>query len=641
MCKAMSTIGAEPPGECTIAGSLTCGRASFLRWKVTGFSGLPIVLLCIHVLGLIGNAVWHSPVFGERERLSAGYYHWRTLDFRKNPGNPPLNDLIAAAPVLLFARSHSQEVYLDKVLDPKELLTYVFLGRLALIPFSVLGGWICYSWSRELYGRRGGLLALVLWCFDPLILAHGALITGDLCATSLGITSARAFWLWMRKPTMGNSVISGVALGAALLAKYIWVILPPLFLLLWIARRFASPRPVRWPFPSQIIVMCLLMIYVINLGYAFQGTLQPWGTFQFQSPGLQQFAVDPKHPESGAGSWPREIPIPLPQQYIFGIDAIADHLRLAPIETYVHGEFFDTNVWYFYVYGLLVKMPLGTWLILLLAIWDWLTTKTLPAATRELSRPENFAAHQTEATELPGIRFTDGWWTALVFWLPALTVLVFVSSVTTIKLLRYLLPMLPFIFVWVGRTTVWAQQGGRVRNMVLWVLTGWTTLSSLYVYPHSLSYFNEAAGGPSNGDSHLIRASFDWGQDMLFLKDWVSSHQDATPLYVFCLNVSDPEQFEIHSQPIPQNGPEPGWYALSASILRGFQRQRLVSGSDVSNGSQYPALFLDETPVGHAGYSIRIYHLDCHQANAMRTRLGLDAIPCSEQSAAGNRRPGS
>ena len=35
--------------------------------------------------------------------------------------------------------------------------------------------------------------------------------------------------------------------------------------------------------------------------------------------------------------------------------------------------------------------------------------------------------------------------------------------------------------------------------------------SSLAIYPHSLSYFNELAGGPTKGHYHLIDSNIDWG----------------------------------------------------------------------------------------------------------------------------------
>lgn len=45
-----------------------------------------------------------------------------------------------------------------------------------------------------------------------------------------------------------------------------------------------------------------------------------------------------------------------------------------------------------------------------------------------------------------------------------------------------------------------------------------TAASTLRVYPHQLAYFNEVSGGPENGYRHLLHSNFDWGQDLLFLR---------------------------------------------------------------------------------------------------------------------------
>jgi len=57
----------------------------------------------------------------------------------------------------------------------------------------------------------------------------------------------------------------------------------------------------------------------------------------------------------------------------------------------------------------------------------------------------------------------------------------------------------------------------------------WLVASSLWVYPHSLSYANELIGGPLNGSKHLLGSNVDWGQDLLYFKrGWYTSHLDAT-----------------------------------------------------------------------------------------------------------------
>jgi hypothetical protein len=56
--------------------------------------------------------------------------------------------------------------------------------------------------------------------------------------------------------------------------------------------------------------------------------------------------------------------------------------------------------------------------------------------------------------------------------------------------------------------------------------------STLATYPHTLSHFNEIATGPLNGLARLLDANIDWGQDLLYLKDWYDAHPEVEPLHL-------------------------------------------------------------------------------------------------------------
>lgn len=47
--------------------------------------------------------------------------------------------------------------------------------------------------------------------------------------------------------------------------------------------------------------------------------------------------------------------------------------------------------------------------------------------------------------------------------------------------------------------------------------------STLRVYPHQLAYFNEIAGGAEGGHKHFLGSNLDWGQDLLYLREYLSS----------------------------------------------------------------------------------------------------------------------
>jgi len=66
---------------------------------------------------------------------------------------------------------------------------------------------------------------------------------------------------------------------------------------------------------------------------------------------------------------------------------------------------------------------------------------------------------------------------------------------------------------------------GRCCQILIPLLLLATTVSTLRVYPHQLVYFNEVSGGPENGYRHLLGSNFDWGQDLLLVKRWITKKE--------------------------------------------------------------------------------------------------------------------
>ncbi len=596
--------------------------------------------MLLHLAATAYIAIVQSPVSDERTRMVAGILLWRSLDTYFNPGNPPLNDMVAAAPAAAFATAEDIDGLTGSIGRKLYTRHMIVAGRFALLLFSLLGAVVCYVWTLERSGKLAAMGVLMLWCSDPLILTHGALSTGDMCATSVGVAAVYSFWKWMQRPTKLRAAVCGTALGFALLSKYVWVLMPLLWAVLWVVRRMTTPRPERWPLPGHIVIMATLCVYVINSVYGFESTFEPWRTFRFQRPLLQRLAVS-----TGQSGLAGSVPVPLPRQYIMGIDAIAEHVNRASPPTWMRGEFYEDKdkVWWFYLYGLLVKMPLGTWLLLLLAAC--LRCRNLAAtqradATQQVTHgiAEALPGEASSSSDMrdiiaePGARNIRAvwWFDDLVLLLPAFLILVFVSWVTRTQLLRYVLPALPFIFIWMGQVFVWAQHGRWWRKGIVWGAVCWSVLSSLSVYPHSMAYCNEAAGGAANGHYHLLWCSYDWGQDLYFFRDWVAANPQATPLYVRCHGLQDSQLAEISGLPVPEDGPEPGWYAISAGRLLETQWSRPArdSASPAIHPLTYVKLFQQRQPTDRVAYSIFIYHLTCEQCNAMRSELGMEPIEC-------------
>ena len=131
-----------------------------------------------------------------------------------------------------------------------------------------------------------------------------------------------------------------------------------------------------------------------------------------------------------------------------------------------------------------------------------------------------------------------------------------------------------------------------------------------------MAYFNELAGGPRNGHYHLIDSNFDWGQDLIYLREWLDDHPEAAPRGIALFMGLPPALAGISAVPPPPREPEPGWYVLA--ICRAHDR---------SNDYIY---FLRFEPAAMVGYSTYVYHITLDEANRVRRELGLPPLPAAQ-----------
>ena len=109
---------------------------------------------------------------------------------------------------------------------------------------------------------------------------------------------------------------------------------------------------------------------------------------------------------------------------------------------------------------------------------------------------------------------------------PALFVLFYFTFFQRLQLgVRFLLPMLPFVYVFLGRLCSWeAHQTSPVKRMLIPALCAWFVLSSLSYFPHYVSYFNECIGPRVNAYRYLADSNLDWGQNQKDLERYLADH---------------------------------------------------------------------------------------------------------------------
>jgi 4-amino-4-deoxy-L-arabinose transferase-like glycosyltransferase len=591
---------------------------------------LSVGMLAIHAVLLAWGGQYHGPTCNEPGHLSAGLSHLHTGRFDLYHVNPPLVRMIAALPVVAWGPDMADFEWPPVTPSSRReweagrrfmgrsssrACWYLALARGACIPFSLLGAVACGCWATRLYGSESGVFAMALWCFSPTVLGHGQLITPDVGAAAISVAAFYVFWSWIRKGTWLLAVISGVAMGLALLTKSTLIVLLGLWPAVWIAWRWperASLSRGKWSRQAvQLMLACCLGLYALNMGYGFERTGQRLGDFAFFSGSFTGHTDAMDQPQVGnrfVDTCLADLPLPFPANFVQGIDAQRQEFELEKW-SYLRGEWRHGGWWYYYLYSLAVKVPLGTWLLGLLACGVMLLRRGYSATWRD------------EMTLLA----------------PIVVVLVLVSSQTGFNHhMRYVLPILPFAFVWiskVARAIPLRHTGIAVISVA--ALT-WSVASSLWCYPHNLSYFNESIGGPRHGAEHLLSSNVDWGQDLLPLKRWLDRHPEVRPIgiaYSLPAWLVDPADLDIEytvpaigvisdgsDVPEEQLGPLPGWYAVFAGAL-------------YQPGHEYD-YFRQFKPVAMVGYSVYVYHISPEEAQRVRQEMGLPKWQISEGTTA-------
>ena len=473
---------------------------------------------------LVSAAMQNSPTHLEPAFLAAGVDHWKQGRFDLYNVNPPLVKCIGAIPaVFLQALSPPPAaeagrrrlefiIGLEFVkLNGEATLYMLLLGRLMCIPFALAGAYCAYLWATELYGVSSGTTALAVYVTEPNLLAVGSLLTPDSACCSFFVVSGYTFWKWLKRPTWKSAICAAVALGIAQLTKMscllLLVIWPSLFVILWmqsvrkarhrLTGNYASigvPKPdrswhSRFRQPIQLLAMICLSVYIINVGYGFDGSFQRLSEYEFTCSSLTGFDETGRPGNRFAKSVVGSVCIPLPRDYVIGLDRQKKDLESYPELSYLRGEWRDGGWLWYYAYGLIVKTQVSSWCLLTLI----LLSRLLNAHAKPLLRSE------------------------FVLLVPAIALFLIVSINTELnRHLRYSFPCIALTTVFLGQS---ARAFERFPGFRVFILVGLLTTYSAWVAistsPHFISYFNEFVGGSNQGEKHLLGSSFDWGQDFL------------------------------------------------------------------------------------------------------------------------------
>ena len=509
-----------------------------------------------------------SITFDEGPHLAIGYATLRAGDLRLQPVHihPPLANCMAAAPLLLQddlpdprAISGWEIASLSAITDsvvwqyphPRRL---ALASRFPIILMTLLLGTIIYRWANDLFGPRAGLLALLLYAFDPNIIAHGSLVTTDMALALWGTAALFLVARYLRLARRRYWIGAGVMLGLGLASKVSAISLAPvvgLLCLLW-------PRSLPWRRRLSATAGCLALAALVL-----------WAAYGFEM-----------RPLPG-------IPFPLPAAtHVEIYRSLQEHYQLGH-PSFLMGQNSDHGWWYYFPVAFALKTPWPTLILMLVAGW--------------------------QACKWASVQV--GKWGPLMLF-PALYAVSALFSSVDIGY-RHLLPLLPFLFIFISRiaNSEWRMANGewRMANHVLrftfYALLLCLPVVTLRLSPNYLAYFNVP-----DGYRYLVDSNLDWGQNLYQLRDWMDGN-GVERVYYAHYSPARPQVYAVQADFLPPDpravdfapfDPAPGVYAIGATVLQG------AYAPDVNTY----AWFRSHEPAARLGHALFVYRVPARPAPA-------------------------
>jgi hypothetical protein len=390
----------------------------------------------------------------------------------------------------------------------QDFLSRFIVARFVTIIFSALLALLVFHWSRSLYGFAGGLAALVLYVFDPNIIAHSQLVTTDIYVT--GMITFSCYWLWKyaNSRKLRDGLICALVLGISQLAKYTALALVPLFLIMLLIHDWFVLTPDR---PEKIGVRAgrllgKLFLYgviavvscsvILNMGFLFNHTFMAFKDYRFQSQVLKSL-------QSRAGIF-GNLPVPVPYPFLQGLDrtSFRESTGFGFGKIYLLGQLrVGEGFKGYYLVASLLKVPIASQIVVLGAL-----------AVYFLQKRRRQCFFKNEQFLL----------------VPALFFIIYFNFFYDAQIgLRFYLIIFPLLYVFSGGLFQdWNKFSSASKSLFL-ILAVYLVASVLSYYPQYLAYFNELVWDRRTAYRYLSDSNLNWGQGKYYLQDYLSRHPDA------------------------------------------------------------------------------------------------------------------
>ncbi|MDP9052471.1 MAG: phospholipid carrier-dependent glycosyltransferase [Acidobacteriota bacterium] len=536
-----------------------------------------------------------SQTWDESAHLYAGYEYWTHADFGRNPEHPPLAKLVAASAVLPLhpVDPAGPSTTLSKVQDyfnGREFLygadadLLLARARAAMLIFPLALALAIFAAGYEMFGPEAGLLAMLLFALEPMVLANSGLVTTDIALSCTLFLTSFAFYRYLKRPSLVRMLLCGLVAGLTLAAKHSGVFLFPILGIFaafdLLLKDHRSPRiPVTRRLATLVVALVIIALVSYAVLWAFYGfcyAARPSGLPFVPAFDAYVTAIPIAFERSAIAFCARHHL--LPQAYLYGW---ADILQIPGKRiSFVFGKLVVGSRWYLFPELILIKSTLPLLLLLLLVPFSGIHRRR-----REF----------------------------LILAIPAAFYLLIAIASGMNSEARYILPIYSFAVALAGAAAWQITLRSRRWASAIVALFVFAAGTSLHAFPDYLAYANEAFGGPSNSYRLLAGSNNDWAQSL----KWVKSYTDQHHLSDCWFDFTDPEidwkYYGIPCKPLlsawvprgyPFLGPVPP--VISGTVLISATE---LDGRQWGPGKLNPyAQFRDLHPDAQPGHVVLVYN---------------------------------
>ncbi|NTU69387.1 phospholipid carrier-dependent glycosyltransferase [bacterium] len=591
------------------------------------FYPIAISVLLVIMFGLMFfSARGDSMIVDEDAHIPAGFSYVTTGDYRLNPEHPPLIKDLAALPLVLTGQKFDYDYWRSNA-DGKAVNNQwemgwdfiyrsgnnaddlILLARIPMMLVSLIFGFFVFMWAKELYGKKAGLFALILFVFNTNIIAHSRYVTTDLGVSFAFFLSMFLTYRYIKKPNWKTLLWAGVGFGIVLITKFSAVVLAPTYFIVWVMLILRKSKDKKEGMLERIydsswinraVSGFLAFLTIVGIGVLLMWLFYIPHTMNMPA-GVQKDLIAESLPgDLGIAKTARGVLMSMSDnvitrplsQWLLGFSMVAFHVE-GGHDSFLLGQVSNQGWWYYYPVTIFLKTQLALFGLVGLAF-----------ILRKKFKEKD-------------------WFTEVYLWVLPVTLLAMGMQGKLNLGIRYMLPIYAFIFVWSSRLVdfvdfklYWEKIREGISKskknifiptvtLLVSVLTIWYVLSAVVSFPFYLSYFNESIGGYKNGYHYLTDSNLDWGQDNKRLAEWVEDN-NINQISVDVFPGPMPAKYYLGNKMVEwhvQQGRPTGYFAISATF---YQSSR--AWKKANNNMDYA--WLDElTPIKNIGGSILVYNL--------------------------------